>query len=524
MLLESISDGYYETDLDGNLVKVNCALCRILGEDEPQKIITSTPARFLDADTRGKLRRVLRDVQKTGTAVEAVECAVTRPDGAQRQLELSVALLRDGEEKPRGFHGIVRDVTERAQATAALNQRFSQYALLQQVDVELNQTLALDSVLSVALNAAILLSSADAGFIGLIEHERIHVARSVGGFTETWLPMDTGIIARAIRNQRPERVCDVESDPEYRPDLRMTRAEIAIPLIGHGKTVGVLNLETAAPERFTTQVFEFAQVLSARVTGAIENASLYETQQEQLDELRSLYNQVSDLEQLKTHMIRVAAHDLRSPLSIIASYIELLDEDLAAYYNELDGMYVNAIRQAVTRMTQMTSDILSLERLHEHRDVTLMRVQLGGMLERTVKEHTEEAQQRGLKVRTKVEPLAVYGDAAELHEAMTNLLGNAFKYTPSGGTIEARVRRDGDSAVVEIEDSGYGIPEDQQAQLFQPFYRVKTHETQAIDGTGLGLYLVKKIVEHHGGSVHFTSEHGKGSTFGFRLPLAKSGE
>jgi signal transduction histidine kinase len=188
----------------------------------------------------------------------------------------------------------------------------------------------------------------------------------------------------------------------------------------------------------------------------------------------------------------------------------------------MDAMYVNAIRQSVTRMTQMTSDILSLERLHEHHDVTLMRVRLGSLLEHTLDEFTEQSQLQNQQIHISIEPLSIYGDASELHEALANLIGNAVKYTPSGGTIEAKLTRDGDYAQVDIIDSGYGIPEDQQAQLFQPFHRVKTRETRAIDGTGLGLYLVKTIVERHQGTVHFESTPGKGSRFGFRIPLAKT--
>lgn len=523
-LLDDLADGFFQTDLDGKLIAVNAGLCRIVGGIAPADLIASTPQRFLDAETWRRIQIMLRQIRESGEAVPLFECPIRRIDGESRQLEISIALRRSTSGKPVGFHGIVRDITERSQAAVALNRRFSQFSLLQQVDVELNQTLALESVLSVALNAALLLSGADAGFVGLIEHERIRLARSLGGFPESWMPLNKGIIARAIRTQRAELVTDVDSDPDYVSDLLTTRAEIAVPLAAHDKIVGVLNLETAAPDRFTPEAFEFVQLLGARVASAIENARLYETLQTQLAELRSLYTQVSDLEQLKTHMIRVAAHDLRSPLSIVASYIELLNEDLAAHYNDMDGMYVNAIRQAVTRMTQMTSDILSLERIAEHRDVTLMRVQLGNLLERTFKDHAEHVRQHDHQTHLNVEPAAVYGDSSELREGIANLVGNAIKYTPDGGLIEGHLRRDGDWALLEITDNGFGIPEDQQEQLFQPFHRVKTRETQAIDGTGLGLYLVKKIVERYGGTVHFRSEYGEGSTFGFRLPLAKSGE
>jgi signal transduction histidine kinase len=233
---------------------------------------------------------------------------------------------------------------------------------------------------------------------------------------------------------------------------------------------------------------------------------------------------MSELEQLKTHMLRVLAHDLRSPLSIITSYLELLNDDLAPHYNDMDGMYVNAIRQAVVRITQLTSDVLSLERLHETGDVALTPVSLGGVLEHVVAQFSDEIRQRGQALSVSIEQLAVDGDTTELREAITNLVGNAVKYTGSGGTITVLLRREGDSALLEIADTGYGIPADQQDGLFQPFHRVKTRETYAIDGTGLGLYLVKRIVERHGGNVYFHSEYGKGSDFGFRLPLVKDAD
>ncbi|MBI1258136.1 MAG: GAF domain-containing protein [Chloroflexi bacterium] len=523
-LFDDIADGYYQTDLHGRLTIVNRPLCCILGCGDISKLLGTDALRFFDAEAVQRLQPVFAEILKTGTAVRAIESAITRLDGERSTVEFSTALRRNAGGEPIGYCGIVRDVTERTRAADSLNQRFSELALLQQVDVELNQTLALDSVLAVALNAALLLSGAEAGFIGLIEHEKLRLARSVGGFEEAWMSLDTGIIARAMQTQHAEYVLDVMSDPDYYADLPTTRAEIAVPLIARNKVVGVLNLETAMPVLFTPDVFEFTQLVCSRISAAVENARLYETLQAQLAELRGLYTQVSDLEQLKTHMIRVAAHDLRGPLAIVASYIELLDEDLAVHYNDMDQMYVNSIRTSVTRMTQMTTDILSLERLDEHREVTLMRVSLGALLERAVEEYAEQSRRCELDVRVNIEPLAVYGDSAELHEAIANLIGNAIKYTPSGGTIEARLQRDGEFALLEIIDSGFGIPEDQQQELFQPFRRIKTRETYAIEGTGLGLYLVKRIVERHGGTICFESEHGKGSTFGFRLPLAKSNE
>ncbi len=261
---------------------------------------------------------------------------------------------------------------------------------------------------------------------------------------------------------------------------------------------------------------------TGRSAVAGEDARLAASLQAQLIETQSLYVAVSELEQLKTHMLRVLAHDLRGPLSIITGYIELLNEDLAPHYNDVDAMYVNAIRQASTRILQLTSDILSLERLHEFTDISSSLVALGSLLERTAGDYAEETRQHRQELAVSAEPLTVHGDAPELREAIANLLSNAIKYTGSGGTITVSLRRDTDFALLEIADSGFGIPADQQEGLFQPFQRVNTRETYGIEGTGLGLYLVKRIVERHGGTVHFRSDYGAGSVFGFRLPLAKT--
>ena len=122
-----------------------------------------------------------------------------------------------------------------------------------------------------------------------------------------------------------------------------------------------------------------------------ETVRLYETLQAQFADLRSLYSQVSDMEQLKTHMIRVAAHDLRSPLSIIASYIDLLDDDLKPHYSEMDRHYVNAIRQAISAHDADDRRHPLAGTANEHCDVTLTRVQLGALLDHTVAELREES-------------------------------------------------------------------------------------------------------------------------------------
>jgi signal transduction histidine kinase len=106
----------------------------------------------------------------------------------------------------------------------------------------------------------------------------------------------------------------------------------------------------------------------------------------------------------------------------------------------------------------------------------------------------------------------------QLYEAMTNFISNAIKYTPREGRVQVSLTGGAERVVFEVTDTGFGIPDDMQARMFQPFYRAQTRETKEIEGTGLGLHLTKNIIERHGGEIIFRSVYGQGSTFGFWLP------
>lgn len=417
-------------------------------------------------------------------------------------------------EQPNGVYG-------GDPALLQLSRRVDFLSLLQQVDIELNHTLELNSVFRVALNAAHILSRADSGYIALLEGGALKISCGFGGYIEMTVLPNNGIAARAIRFERAEYLPDVSADTDYVALIDSTRAKIAIPLLAHHKIVGLLNLETDTPAEFTPDMVEFTSLLAGRIATAIENARLYQTSQAQLAELHALYQEVSALEQLKSDMIRIVSHDIRSPLAVIYSYIDLLNEDLKPHMNDQHRVAVSAIRRAVGRIQHMSSDILTLERLQSNTALPADTILVAMLMQRAVDDHYEESSRKKQMITLSVplESLYVTGDQAQLREAITNLVGNAIKYTPEGGCINARLFTDDGCAVIEIEDNGYGIPEAEQSHLFEPFFRVRTKETRGIEGTGLGLYLVKKIIERHGGQIVWHSAYQVGSTFGFRLPL-----
>lgn len=426
-----------------------------------------------------------------------------------------------------GVLGIARDVTERKRAEVERDQYINQLEVLQDVDMELSQNLQVGYVLTIALDAAVRLSNADAGAIHLLEENQMWVGQVIGDYPRAWVgsrvPIDQGIIGRVVKTQQPEWVVDVSGDPDYLAHVKATKSQITIPLISRERTIGVLNVQTSQPSRFSQRTYDFLKLLTARIAAAIDNARLYQTSQNQVAELQTLYQQVSELEQLKTEMIRVAAHDLRSPLGVISGYTQMLGWELETQLSERHRDHLRMIKQGVERIDKITKDILTLERIEQiARGVWVELVDLNELAALAFEEYKAQAAEKGLdyQLQNSARAVEIRGDAIFLHESMANLLSNAIKYTPNGGKVFVRLQVDGTKALFEVQDTGYGIPLESQANLFQPFYRPVTKETKSIRGTGLGLHLVKRIVERHNGQMSFTSTYGKGSTFGFELPLA----
>ncbi len=240
--------------------------------------------------------------------------------------------------------------------------------------------------------------------------------------------------------------------------------------------------------------------------------------------LQELYTQVSNLEQLKTDMIRLASHDLRNPIGIINGYVQLLQADLADVIGEEHMDFINQVGIAAIRMDEIATNILSLERIHQLAQSGYdEEVDLCTLAERAISDHHAHARERGLSLVLEVDKsdtlIFVKGDDKQLYEVLANYMTNAIKYTPSGGKITVRLGIAHGLVSLTVQDTGYGIPEDQQSKIFQPFFRAKSQATAHIDGVGLGLHLVKNIIARHKGTVIFESVYGSGSTFGFSLPL-----
>jgi PAS domain S-box-containing protein len=225
-----------------------------------------------------------------------------------------------------------------------------------------------------------------------------------------------------------------------------------------------------------------------------------------------------EVERLKDELISTVSHELRTPLASLRGFTELMLEQ--EFPPAQQRKFLTIIQKESIRLTNLINDFLDLERIASGRQsYSFDTVALEPLLQETIAMADAESARHPCHLELSAPLPQVQGDADRLRQVLLNLLTNAIKYSPHGGTVRVGARRDGQKVVLWVADQGIGIPPDARANLFQKFYRVDNAETRRIGGTGLGLALVKEIVDAHGGEVWVESEVDLGSTFFFSLPI-----
>lgn len=232
---------------------------------------------------------------------------------------------------------------------------------------------------------------------------------------------------------------------------------------------------------------------------------------------------IVELSKLKTQMLRMASHDLKNPLARIMGFTELLQT--GASQEVQSKRFLDFIANDAKAMLNIVDDLLNIERLRSGkrlREDTNLTV----LVQEVCNRHQPDLLQKRQIIELQVPdyPVRALVDAGQLSQAITNLIGNAIKYTPDEGHITVRLMNEDRQIRFEVEDNGYGIPEESQAKVFLEFYRVKSKHTAQISGTGLGLSLVKRVIEEHNGLVGLKSVEGSGSTFYFVIPKVEAHE
>ena len=238
------------------------------------------------------------------------------------------------------------------------------------------------------------------------------------------------------------------------------------------------------------------------------------------EELKEALNKEKELNDLQRQFVSMASHEFRTPLSIIDGSAQNLarnSDNITADYLILK---TKKIRDAVVRMTRLMEGTLTEARLHEGKiKVEIEACDIGKVLREVCARQQEVSKDHIISCDLVDLPAIIQADSGSLDQVFTNLLSNAVKYAPDAPDIEVKARKEGNHMVISVRDHGIGIDEDELHRIGERFFRAKT--STGIAGTGIGINLVKTLVEIHGGTVNVESKKGEGSTFTVRLPVAR---
>jgi two-component system phosphate regulon sensor histidine kinase PhoR len=318
------------------------------------------------------------------------------------------------------------------------------------------------------------------------------------------VPLKGSIAGWIVENQRPIIVDNPQVDKrhfDYIGKITNITCEslLGIPLITKSKVIGVLEVINKREGNFTQEDQDILLALGAQAAVAIENSRLF----------------------LQTDLIGEFVHEIRTPLSALGAAAHLLKN------NRIDEKQkrkmIKILEAEIESLSDMSSSFLDLVRLESGRKQ--YKVSDFNILDLLIECHEiiiSEAQKNKLKLELALPdslPLIV-GDRKQLKQAFLNLLNNAIKFNKEGGEVLLKASSDSDHITITISDTGLGIPKDEQSRIFEKFYRVRTHRDQ-VQGTGLGLSVVKQIIHGHGGEIDFASQENIGTTFTVILPTNK---
>ncbi|WCE04568.1 phosphate regulon sensor histidine kinase PhoR [Pseudoxanthomonas sp. JBR18] len=215
------------------------------------------------------------------------------------------------------------------------------------------------------------------------------------------------------------------------------------------------------------------------------------------------------LEEMRRDFVANVSHELRTPLTVVHGYLDMLDTDEVPEWKPI----LEEMQKQSNRMTQLVEDLLTLSRLEVQDSLPHENIGMASMMSTLRREAEALSQRRQTIVMEDCGDIDLWGSNKELHSAFSNLVSNAVRYTPVGGTITIALAREGQGAVLSVRDTGYGIPESHLPRITERFYRVSTSRSRESGGTGLGLSIVKHVLNLHQARLEIDSAVGQGSTF-----------
>lgn len=412
---------------------------------------------------------------------------------------------------------LVRRTRELADLKQHLEGAYQQMRTLYDTSQAVNSTLNLSQVLSTIVRQATEVMGVKGSSIRLLDEERrfLEVSAAYGlsaaYLTKGRVDAQREEMDRLAVQGKSLAILDATTDPrfQYPAEARREgiRSMLSVPMMLQAQVIGVLRVYCGEAREFTDREIEFLTALASQGAAAIQNARAY--------------RQLQELEAAKSRFVFTVSHELKGPIATIESQFAVLQ---GGYAGALTAQQRNLIHRASRRLAALRAlvrDLLALGslkgRMPQHRRTEL---DLGDVARRVAEGFQPQAEARGVTITLRVPEAPVAFPTAEddMHRLLGNLLENAVKYTPAGGTVSLTLEADRSRITIMVSDTGIGITAEAMPHIFTEFYRASNAKETGAEGTGLGLSLVRRIVDLYQGEIAVDSQPGKGTTFTVVLP------
>ncbi len=519
------------TDLNGTLEFVNPAFTRITGYT-PQEAIGENPRILKSGKMSPEVYREMWNVLSRGEVWQG-EMLNRKKNGELYWEFATISPVKDKNGRVTHYVAVKDDITRRKEIEEALRKRNYELALINHVSQAFSSNLEFDSVIKNVLEEIYNLMDIEGASLWLSasEDDELTYRHAIGleRRTDNELEMGQSITRQAIQAGHAIIIDDIRAAPHHFKGTAQTgsnriRSILSLPLKARNKTLGVLNLADRETGRFSENDLELLEPIAAVAASAIENARLFEAQQQAKE-------QAEAANQAKSAFLANMSHELRTPLNGILGYAQILQQD-PALLNEHRNQ-IDIIKRSGDHLLTLINDVLDIAKI-EAGKVTLQPTDfhLRAFLNTISDIIRIRAQQKGIAFKTRFDPDLpdmIYADEKRLRQILINLLGNAVKFTTEGSVTLRVTRQEKKEKALsvalssclldfEVEDTGIGIPAEELNKIFQPFQQVLAAQKH-VQGTGLGLAISQHLVELMGGSITVQSEPGQGSVFRFELNL-----
>ena len=544
--LESTTDGILATDADGNVTGCNkryvqmWGVPRALMEAGNHQLLVETNSRqFADPDAfKAKVQAIYAN------AYPETFDLLNLADGRAFERFTRIQFV-DGQVVGRVWS--FRDITERRRTEDALRDETRILELLNATGTTLTSKLELQALVQAVTDAATALSGAKFGAFfyniagangdAFMLHALSGAPREA--FAEFGQPRATALFGPTFRGEGSIRCDDVLQDPRYgkmAPHLGMppghlpVRSYLGVPVVSRtGAVIGRLFFGHPATGVFNERAQRLVVGVAAQAAVAIDNARLYEAAQAAAEERKQLLeseraarNEAERMSQMKDEFLASLSHELRTPLSAILGWAQILRRGSKSEADLERG--ISTIERNARMQAQLIEDLLDMSRITSGKmRLDIQPVEPAPLVESAMESMRPAAEAKGIRLEKILDPSAgpISGDPNRLQQIVWNLLSNAIKFTPKAGKVQVVLERVESHIEISVADTGVGIKPEFLVHVFDRFRQADASMTRSFGGLGLGLAIVRQLVEMHGGTVVATSPGvGHGATFSVRLPLA----